>query len=288
MILLDLNQVMISNLMMSFGKNNTEVNEDLIRHMVLNSIRLYRNRFTKDYGNDMVICCDDKNYWRKDIFPYYKAHRKKDREKSPLDWNRIFEVLNKIRDELKQNFPYKVIQIDRAEADDVIATLCAHKGVFLTNEDTEEILIISGDKDFSQLQKYANVSQYSPITKKWIRVNNPEAFLREHIMRGDRGDGVPNFLSGDNCIVAGTRQKPLTSKKLNTWITMDPKEFCDEMMLRNYKRNEMLINLDLIPKEICEKVIDNYDNYVIPERSGLLNYFIKNKLKNLIQDIGDF
>lgn len=288
MILLDLNQVMISNLMMSFGKNNTEVNEDLIRHMVLNSIRLYRNKFTKDYGTDMVICCDDKNYWRKDIFPYYKAHRKADREKSPLDWNRIFEVLNKIRDELKQHFPYKVIQIDRAEADDIIGALCAYKGVFLTNEDTEEILIISGDKDFSQLQKYANVNQFSPITKKWIRVNNPEAFLREHIMRGDRGDGVPNFLSGDNCIVAGTRQKPLTGKKLDAWITMNPKDFCDEMMLRNYKRNEALINLDLIPEEICKKVIDNYDNYVLPERRGLLNYFVKNKLKNLIEDIGDF
>ena len=139
------------------------------------------------------------------------------------------------------------------------------------------------------MQKYANVQQYSPITKKWIRINNPEAFLREHVMRGDRGDGIPNMLSGDSCLVTdGTRQKPLTTKKLNTWITLDPKDFCDEMMLRNYMRNEALINLDLIPSEIKEKILDKYETYEVPERKGLLNYFIKSKLKNLIENIGEF
>lgn len=287
MILLDLNQVMISNLMMSL-RNDSGVNEDLIRHMILNSLRLYKNKFGQEFGNEFVICCDDKNYWRKDIFPYYKAHRKNDREKSPLDWNRIFEVLNKVRDEIKEHFPYKVIQIDRAEADDIIGTLCAHKGVYLSNESTDEILIISGDKDFGQLQKYANVRQYSPITKKWIRINNPEAFLREHIMRGDRGDGIPNILSGDNCLVAGTRQKPLTTKKLNSWITVEPDQMGDEMILRNYKRNEALINLDMVPDDIKEKIVDKYETYVVPERKGLLNYFIKSRLKNLIENIGEF
>ena len=287
MILLDYNQISISNLMVHMNKNAI-LDEDLVRHMVLNSIRLYKKRFGDKYG-EVVICCDDKNYWRKDIFPYYKAHRKGDREKSPYDWNTIFECLNKIRDELKETFPYRVIRVERAEADDIIGTLCHEHGVlgFMPGY-AERILILSGDKDFSQLQKYANVEQYSPMTKKWIRVNNPERYLREHIMRGDRGDGIPNFLSNDACLVNGERQKPLSTRKLNDWVVSDVDDFCNDMMKRNYNRNEMLVNLDLVPQHIQDDVKDQYDKYEVPEKRGLLNYFIKNKLKLLTEHIGDF
>ena len=287
MILLDYNQICISNLMVHMNKNAI-LDEDLVRHMVLNSIRLYKNRFGDKYG-EVVICCDDKNYWRKDIFPYYKAHRKGDREKSPYDWNTIFECLNKIRDELKETFPYRVIRVERAEADDIIGTLCHEHGVlgFMPGY-AERILILSGDKDFSQLQKYANVEQYSPMTKKWIRVNNPERYLREHIMRGDRGDGIPNFLSNDACLVNGERQKPLSTRKLNDWVVSDVDDFCNDMMKRNYNRNEMLVNLDLVPQHIQDDVKDQYDKYEVPEKRGLLNYFIKNRLKQLTEHIGEF
>ena len=286
MILLDYNQICISNLMMQL--KHMSLSEDLIRHMVLNSLRYNRKRFGPDFG-ELVICCDDRNYWRKDIFPFYKAHRKVDREKSPLDWNMIFETLNKVRGELRENFPYKVLQIDRAEADDIIATLCQKFGhLGITNGNAEPILILSGDKDFAQLQKYANVEQYSPITKKWIRINNPERYLREHIMRGDRGDGIPNFLSKDSCFVNGERQKPLSSKKLDAWASLEPSEFCDERMLRNYSRNETLVNLDCVPEEIQNSIHEQYDKYEEPSRKGLLNYFIKNKLRNLTEHIGEF
>ena len=287
MILLDYNQICISNLMVHMNKNAI-LDEDLVRHMVLNSIRLYKKRFGDKYG-EVVICCDDKNYWRKDIFPYYKAHRKGDREKSPYDWNTIFECLNKIRDELKETFPYRVIRVERAEADDIIGTLCHEHGVlgFMPGY-AERILILSGDKDFSQLQKYANVEQYSPMTKKWIRVNNPERYLREHIMRGDRGDGIPNFLSNDACLVNGERQKPLSTRKLNDWVVSDVDDFCNDMMKRNYNRNEMLVNLDLVPQHIQDDVKEQYDKYEVPEKRGLLNYFIKNKLKLLTEHIGEF
>ena len=286
MILLDLNQVMISNLMIQIEGGKADLQEDLIRHMVLNSIRMYRQKF-KEYG-ELVICADDKNYWRKDVFPYYKAHRKADREKSDLDWRMIFECLNKVREEIKDNFPYRVIRVPRAEADDIIGTLTERFGVYLNNETTEKILILSGDKDFGQLQKFANVVQFSPITKRWIRVNDPRRFLKEHIMKGDRGDGIPNFLSNDSCIVARERQKPLASKKLNIWIDQEPEEFCTEQMLRNYKRNEQLVDLECVPENIRAEVNRQYDEYAIPERKGLLNYFIKNKLKLLTEHIGEF
>ena len=286
MILLDLNQVMIANLMIQIQGGKADLQEDLIRHMVLNSIRLYRQKF-KEYG-ELVICADDKNYWRKDVFPYYKAHRKEDREKSDLDWKMIFECLNKVKGEIKDNFPYRVIQVSRAEADDVIGTLTNRFGVYLNNDTNEKILILSGDKDFGQLQKYANVDQFSPVTKRWVKVVDPRRFLREHIMKGDRGDGIPNFLSNDSCIVAKERQKPLASKKLNIWVDQEPKDFCNEEMLRNYKRNEQLVDLDCVPDNIRAEVNRQYDEYELPDRKGLLNYFIKNRLKLLTECIGDF
>lgn len=286
MILLDLNQVMIANLMIQIQGGKADLQEDLIRHMVLNSIRLYRQKF-KDYG-ELVICADDKNYWRKDVFPYYKAHRKEDREKSDLDWKMIFDTLNKVKSEIKEYFPYRVIQVSRAEADDVIGTLTNRFGVYLNNDTSEKILILSGDKDFGQMQKYTNVEQFSPVTKRWVKVPDPRRFLREHIMKGDRGDGIPNFLSNDSCIVAKERQKPLASKKLNVWVDQEPQQFCSEEMLRNYKRNEQLVDLDFVPEEIRHEVNRQYDEYDIPDRKGLLNYFIKNRLKLLTDCIGEF
>ena len=286
MILLDLNQVMISNLMRQIEMYNGEISEDLVRHMVLNSIRMYRTKF-KEYG-ELVICCDDQDYWRKKIFPYYKAHRKEDREKSALDWSTIFKSLHKIRDELKDYFPYKVIRVAHAEADDIIGVLTAKHGVYLNNDDVEKILILSGDKDFAQLQKYTNVDQFSPITKKWIRINDAQRFLREHIMKGDRGDGIPNFLSADDTIVTKTRQKPLSSKKLDQWVDLQPEDFCSGETLRNYRRNEQLVDLDFVPDNILKQVLDQYDNYVVNDRKGLLNYFIKNKLKLLTESVGEF
>jgi hypothetical protein len=286
MIILDFSQVSISNLMMHLN-HSPEVEEDLVRHMILNSIRMYKQKFSKDYG-ELVIACDDKNYWRKDIFPYYKAHRKEDRKQSDLDWNKIFEVLNKIRDEIKEHFPYRVIQVDRAEADDIIGVLARQHGVYLNNDETEKILILSGDKDFAQLQKYVNVEQFSPVLKKWIRIPDARRFLREHIMRGDRGDGIPNFLSDDSTIISKQRQKPLASKKMEQWVDLEPEKFCDDFMLRNYRRNEQLVDLDMVPENIADAILEQYKSYEVPKRGGLLNYFIKNKLKNLMDSIGDF
>jgi len=288
MILVDLNQVMISNLMMQIGGKNVPIDENLVRHMVLNSLRLYRQKFGEKYG-ELVICCDDKNYWRRDLFPYYKAHRKKDREKSGLDWHTIFEVLNGIRDDLKDNFPYKVLQIDRAEADDVIASICHRFGQLgVKNESAESILILSSDKDFVQLQKYANVEQYSPMQKKFVTVANPARYIHEHILKGDRGDGVPNFISPDDVFVVGKRQKPLASKKIDAWNGMEPEDFCNEEMLRGYRRNQQLVDLDFVPEDIQEQVLEKFDDYKLIGSDKMFNYFIEKRLKNLMDVIQEF
>ena len=286
MIILDLNQVMISNLMVQLGNHtNAEVDENILRHMILNSIRLYRTKFVKDFG-ELVIACDDKNYWRKSIYPYYKANRKKTRDKSELDWTKIFEALNKIRSELREIFPYPVIQVATAEADDIIATLAQDRGQIVSSE---RILILSGDKDFNQLQKYNNVEQFDPVRKKWIKASDPYKYVQEHVMRGDAGDGIPNFLSDDDVfVVESKRQKPLTQKKIDAWIGKDPKEFCDDVMLRNYKRNQQLVDFAYIPDELKAQILSEYTAQSGKKRDKLFNYFITNKLKNLMENIGEF
>jgi 5'-3' exonuclease len=282
-ILIDLNQVLISNLMQQINSNpKMKLDENLIRHMVLNSLRSYITQFKEKYG-EVIIACDNKRFWRRDVFPLYKANRKKAREESGFDWTLIFETLNKIREELKQHFPYKVIDVDGAEADDVIGVLAARIAPH------EEVLILSSDKDFVQLQKYSNVKQYSPILKRYVETDDPKKYIKEHIIRGDRGDGIPNFLSADNVFALGERQKVINTKKLNEWLNKSPEEFCTtEIMLRNYKRNQMLVDLDYIPETIKSQIVDCYDNVKVASRSNLVNYFAEKGLKNLFDVIQEF
>ena len=282
MILVDYNQVLISSLMAQPALQKQGINEDLIRHMVLNSIRMYRNKFKKRFGGDLVICCDNRNYWRKNKFPQYKAHRKKLRETSTHDWNAIFECLNKIKAELKLYFPYKVLEVCTAEADDVIGTLCEEL------DHTSAILILSGDKDFMQLQRYAGVTQYSPIQKRFLKCDDPEQFLKEHIMRGDKGDGVPNFLSADDTFVTDSRQTPLSKKKVEQWIDLDPEIFCSTNMLKNYARNQLMVDLTKVPTNLKTEIMEQYHQSSPSDRSKLFPYFMENRLKNLMEHIGEF
>lgn len=291
MILVDMNQVCISNLMVSLSTSQT-ISEGLVRHMVLNSLRYYRSKFSKEYG-ELVLCYDSKHYWRRKEFPYYKGTRKKDREKSSLDWNEIFEVLNRIRDEIKENLPYKVIEVDGAEADDVIASLVkdqAYRNIRLQNnmQPAQKVLIMSGDKDFQQLQRYKFVSQYNPIQKKFVQCEDPKKYLLEHIIKGDRGDGIPNYLSDDDTFVTGKRQRPLSKVKLERWLDMSPEQFCDDVTTQNYERNRKLIDFECIPDEVNSDIINTFETTEPPGRGQMYVYFGRHELTELLDHITDF
>lgn len=284
MILIDLNQVMISNIMAQIGNHhNAEIDENMVRHMILNTLRSLRTKFKNEYG-ELVICADDKNYWRKKTYPYYKASRKRDRDKSELDWNGIFNAINNVKAEIKQFFPYKVIQVAHAEADDAIGTLCHKYGQQLNTG--EPILILSGDKDYIQLHTYSNVKQFDPVRKRWITHNSPDEYLKEHIIRGDSGDGVPNILSPDACLVEGQRQKPVTQKRLDHFMSEDMSTWNEEHS-RNWARNKMLIDLTQVPDDIKDQVMEQFAKEP-NDRSQLINYFMDKKLRILMESITEF
>jgi hypothetical protein len=287
-IIIDFSQVFIANLHAQLGKHlNAKINPDLLRAMALNSIRAYKMQFSNEYG-DIVIATDGKKSWRKDVFPFYKAHRKEVRKKSEIDWNTVFSTLADIRMELEEHFPYRVIWQEDAEADDIIGALCQKYGTLANSEDSEKILLISGDKDFIQLQKYANVSQYDPIRKRWLTHNDPEKYLIEHIITGDAGDGIPNILSADDSFVNKIRQKPITAKKKSDLYDVIFNMRLDDTIKANYMRNKILIDLNETPLDIRKSILDKYDNQSGKDRSKIFNYLVKHKLKNLTEYVSDF
>jgi len=296
MIVVDFNQTAISNLMAEIGgRTDVELNVPLLRHMIINSLRGYKQKFGKEFG-EMVIACDNMRYWRRTAFPLYKAGRKKAREESGFDWKLIFETLSTIRDELDKIFPYKVVNVDGAEADDVIAVLALWSQTNdlqnitpFSDGDPKPFLVVSGDHDFIQLQRFKNVKQFSPIQKKYVKPDaTAEEYVVEHIIRGDKGDGIPNVLSPDDCLVNGERQKPISKKKLEEWIKNPSSMPTDSDFVKNFERNKQLVDFRSIPVEVSDAIINNFISQPSKNKSLLLNYFVENRMKNMLEVIEEF
>ena len=288
MILIDYSQVAISNIavQLAMSKDKNVLSVPMVRHMILNSIRGYIHRFKSEYPGEIVICVDGPDPWRRDIFEQYKAKRREGRNNDDKDWESVFGLIHTIKEEIRDNFPYKVVQLDKVEADDIIAIICK-------KNHGKKILIISGDKDFQQLQKYPDVFQYSPIQKKYIETDSPQEYIYEHILRGDTSDGVPNFLSPDDTFVNKIKQKPVSKKKLAGWIDSlmrgnDPQDFCNEYHYRNFQRNQRLIDFDYIPDDIQADIYKEYEKATVTSRSKILPYMIQHDLKELIGKIEEF
>lgn len=258
----------------------------MLRHVVLNSIRMYNTKFREEYGQ-MILACDGGS-WRKDVFPEYKANRKKARDKSGMDWGFFFDTLTKIRGEITENLPWIQLHVGNVEADDIIACLVKETQEFGKHE---KVMIVSADKDFIQLHKYSNVKQFSPMKKKLITEKDPIGYIREHIFRGDSSDGVPNVLSSDDVFITeDTRQTPLSKKKIQGWLDNydDLQNVMPEQIYRNYQRNQKVIDLDFIPTNIQEQIIETYNNTKIAPKMKVLNYLIVNRLNNLVPSASDF
>ena len=279
MILLDYNAIAIASVI----QNKNDLNEDLFRHLILNNIRQYRNKFKESYG-EIVVCGDGRKNWRKDVFPNYKAQRAKSRQKSDVDWGEVFRIIYLVFEELSENFPYKTLLIENCEADDIIANLVEYTQEFGKNE---PVMIVSSDKDFVQLQKYDNVSQYSPMKKQLIVEKNPRRQLLELILKGDQSDGVPNVLSPDNSFVDGIRQTPLRQTAIEK-LTEDLNAL-GETVYRNYCRNKKLIDLSEAPESVKSEILNTFEEQDRwSNRSKVFPFLVEKRCRMLIEDVEDF
>ncbi len=288
MIIMDYSQIAISSILAQLGNHkNTPLTVDLIRHMILNVIRANVVKYRSKYGN-LVIACDTNHSWRKDCFEFYKANRKKERDKSEIDWATLFSAINTVRDELKENFKYPVVHVEGSEADDIIGVLCDEYGAQLGDGD-ERILILSGDKDFGQLQKYSNVDQVDPVRNKKIKIDNPSDFLIDHIIKGDSSDGVPNILSADNIFTRPERQVVMTAKRVEearaAILSGDLGDYKDK-----YNRNRLMVDLSKTPSDIREEIKREYESQSNKKLKpgSIFNYMVSKKLKVLMESVGDF
>lgn len=276
MMLIDFNGIAIGSLM-AVTKKQSDVNEDLIRHLIINSIIGYKKKFDCD---EIIICADARS-WRRDIFPHYKAARQKGRESSPYDWPKVFNLFNTVLDEINNHLPWKVIFVTGAEADDIIGHLTYKYG------QTTPITIISADKDFIQLHNIGNIKQWSPMQKKFVKHADPAAYLKEHIIRGDSGDGIPNILSSDDTFVTNKRQTPMRKKYIEAWMEQKPEDFLTTAeMADRWTMNKKMIDLKCTPTDIRAEIDKQYDEYEGETgRSKIFNYFTKKRLRNLMADI---
>jgi hypothetical protein len=285
MILIDLNQLMMTSLHASLGRgmSNGVFDEGLIRHLTLNIIRAQRSRFSKKYGRT-VLCCDGKNSWRKKLFVHYKAARKSDRAKQThIDWALVFPLFEAIKDELREYSNYPIIEVEGAEGDDAIAALAMRYR-------DEKNIIVSADRDFIQLQAYLDVDQYDPIQGRMLRVDDPRQYLEEHIIEGDRADGVPNVLSDDDTFIdPNKRQGTLTQKRLQEMLTTAVALWPSEKHRENWKRNRKMIDLRAMPPEIAKAIVVQFDEQIKEEKPRrFYEYFVKHKLTNLLDQVSEF
>lgn len=276
MILIDFTQTIIAGLMAQMKMNGGEVSEDMLRHMIINSVRNYQKKYARDYG-EIVLCTDAANPWRRDYYPLYKAGRKKTREASDLDWTMLFNTLQKVKEEIRDNFPYRYMYVENCEADDIIAVL--------TKQSKEPVLIISGDKDFQQLHKYDDVTQWSPNLNRMIECQDPDLFLKEHILKGDKSDGIPNILSNDDCFELGIRQTPLRKPILEKYLRITIEK--DDKYYRNYLRNQTLIDLDFIPQDIEDRILEEFDKTEVV-KGKVFDYLVSHRLNELLNHVEDF
>lgn len=284
MILLDTNQIMISNLFAMYGKkevNDLDINQ--VRHAVLKGILYYHNRFKDKYG-DMVLCYDTNNYWRTEVFPQYKAPRKNKQTSSNIDWSKVYGLFTVIKKEIKENFRFASIEVPTVEADDIISSVC--KSI-----SDEEILIISSDKDFQQLQHLGNVKQYSPAHKDFLVCEDPEWYLKNHIIRGDSSDGIPNILSDDDTFTDPDKKQTIMNKKRFNMLydminsgEIENSDFCE-----SYDRNKTLIDFNSIPDDKNYEILEAYQNAIdlrnsVDENRGI-NFINSNGLNSILNDL---
>ena len=278
MILLDFSSIAMSSIMPQIDK--FEENTDMIRHIMINIIRRYNEEYRDDYG-EMVICMDAGNNWRKQVFPQYKANRRKNRDNSIHDWNAIFGMMNQVRDDIRELSPFRCVWVDECEADDAIGTIVEKQN------NPEPIMIVSPDGDFKQLQRYPNVKQWSNLQKKYVVSENPLDELHEKCCRGDTGDGVPNCLSDDDVLITeGTRQTPLSKKKIAA-LKEDPHAFGASTASR-LARNTTMIDLTRTPDRLKDSIMSEFDKGPKGNMMSWMNYLMKNQLKLLLESASDF
>jgi len=294
-VLVDFSQTAISSVAVFANELKGGDPKNMIKHIILNQLLGFKRRF----GGQLIICCDSRKYWRKAEFPHYKGHRKYSRDGGFLDWEMVYEVLDEMKKELTEFFPYKVLEVDGAEADDIIPVLISY---FDENElvntglieEPVDVVIVSTDGDYSQLQKYRQVKQWNNVTKKMLVSKNPKQDLIGYICQGQTKDNIPNVCtndkwSADRAANIATRASPFKTSRLLDFYNKGYDACLNEDEQRNYRRNELLLDFDKIPSVVYNDIIRVYQTTEITSsKKKIYDYLNSKRMKLLIASHSDF
>lgn len=284
----DMSQISMATAFVEF--QNSPVTTDLLRHLVLNSIKFNLKKFKEEYPI-VVLCFDnaDGEYWRRDYGYYYKKNRKKAREESTFDWEGFFTGMKEVTKEISENMPYITLNIPRVEADDTIGVLTKRLSI-----KGHKILIVSSDGDYYQLHKYPGVKQWAPTLKKFVdkkKDGTPTEFLMTKLLKGDKKDGVACVKVRSDYILTkldGERAPNITKKLIEGCLDDGPEKHLNESEMARYKENQIMIDMDFIPEEIQKRIIEEYDNFKVPGRNKIYPYFVSKKLVKLSRELNQF
>lgn len=287
MIIYDFSNIVIGAAMSYFQSTRQQIDLNLLRHIALNCIISDKSRHDSYVGNlGVVLAFDSRHYWRKDVFKHYKGTRKKGRDKSDFDFNTFYGHFNTLKEEFSQSLPYKCVEVDKAEADDIIAVLAK------TYVSEENICIVASDKDMLQVQKYSSfpwsIFQYSPKVKKFITPESKELTLYSHIIGGDSIDGIPNIWSDEDTYVTdGKRCKQFSSKTkqlVDTFVSDEDlyKVLVTDELKKRYEINKTLIDLDCIPQDLQYKILETFKETKSNNKT-VFDYLVKHKLTQILK-----
>jgi len=178
------------------GKYLTEDIKPYFLHLLFNSLQYNKNKFK----GEMVLAFDSKGNWRKDFYKDYKGTRAKGKETTEIDWDGIHQIIEEVKTTIEENFPFKVLKIPKAEADDIGGVLSKKFG----NE--RKVVLITSDHDWLQNISHGKyVEMYDPIKMEYSDLTPEEneiiqtpagemsKFTAIHTLIGDSGDNVPNI-----------------------------------------------------------------------------------------------
>lgn len=284
MIIFDFSLALQANVrIISKAKENVTV--DNLRIRLLDHILNINKKFKRQYGSNIILALDSGS-WRKKIFPYYKFKREEKRQADEYDWKTIYSHYEVIINEINDFFPYSILKVKGAEGDDIVATLCKE----IRNE---EIMIISRDKDFMQLHRNENVSQYDPIVNKMISVTEDiDYHLFHHIMKGDESDGIPCIYSPETFYTQSLRPRQQTVyqnvvREIYKYSDQELKKYFDNKeVFKRFEQNRRLISLDHIDEEVKNNILNTYKSFE-PRKARvgvIMEYLREKKLTSLFMD----
>ena len=279
LLMIDLNHVAYRCLF-AIHKDIPQVGWAYFKHAMFNTIFQMCRRFETE---ELILMVDSKENWRKKIHPEYKDNRKENRDKKEdIDWNEFFNAFNEFVCEVKQYFPFYVLQIKYLEADDIA-------GILARDWQHKKKIIVTSDGDYLQLLKYKNIQLFDPMKNKFNTCEDPVRYLKMKILMGDKGDNIPAIKPRIGEVTAArmvdnpSEITTLFEDKTVSYVNPDGTEVTmgDEYK-EKYKKNMALIDLNKTPDVFVKMLHKAIEEYQMPTGKEIFQYFSKNKFRELI------